>query len=331
LPRRSIGFPLALGIVLTLLTAVLAVGWQVLLVGDWRPVAQGLTTLHWVLIVLGSLFFVVVIAGLVWLSAWLVREMRLNQRQQAFLDAVTHEMKTPLASLRLYLDTLSRHDPPPERRRAFLERMQEDVQRLDHTVGQVLAATRAELRSRAPAEPLDLPALLHSSVEEVRQRHSLPEDAVRLLAGPPATAVGNRAELQVVFRNLLENAVRYSDGDVDVRVSVQRLGGGRVCVEIADRGIGIERRELRRIFQRFYQARRDVQRQAQGLGLGLFVVRQLVRRQGGAVEARSEGPGRGSRFRVTLRTAAREAASAARRERAAAGAGDALAAEARWR
>jgi signal transduction histidine kinase len=331
LPRRSIGFPLALGIVLALLTAALAVGWQVLLVGDWRPVAQGLTTLHWVLIVLGSLFFVMVIAGLVWLSAWLVREMRLNQRQQAFLDAVTHEMKTPLASLRLYLETFSRHDLPPERRRAFLERMREDVQRLDHTVGQVLAATRAELRSRAPAEPFDLPSLLHSSVEEVRQRHGLPEDAVRLLPGPPATAVGNRAELQVVFRNLLENAVRYSDGAVDVRVSVQRLGGGRVCVEIADRGIGIERRELRRIFQRFYQARRDVQRQAQGLGLGLFVVRQLVRRQGGAVEARSEGPGRGSRFRVTLRTPAREAAPAARPERMARGAGDGLPAEPRWR
>jgi len=123
-PRRSIAFPLALGIALAVLTAVLAVGWQLLLVGDWRPLAQGFTTFHWVFIVAGALLFVVVIAGLVWLCAWLVREMRLNQRQQAFLDAVTHEMKTPLASLRLYLETLTRHDPPPERRRAFLLRMQ---------------------------------------------------------------------------------------------------------------------------------------------------------------------------------------------------------------
>lgn len=312
MPRRSIGFRLALGIVLALLTAALAVGWQVLLVGDWRPVAEGLTTLHWVLIVLGSLLFVTVIAGLVWLSTWLVQEMRLNQRQQAFLDAVTHEMKTPLASLRLYLETLSRHDPAPARRRAFLERMQQDVQRLDHTVTQVLAAARAELGRRAPAEALDLPALLHSAVEEVRQRHGLSEASVRLLPGPSALAFGNRAELQVVFRNLLENAVRYSHESVDVRVAVQRLGAGRVCVEIADRGIGIEPRELRRIFQRFYQASRDVQRHAQGLGLGLFVVRQLVRRQGGTVQARSEGPGRGSRFRVTLRTPAREALGARR-------------------
>lgn len=300
MPRRSIGLPLALGIVLAVVTAVLAVGWQVLLFGDWRPMTRGLTALHWLLIVLGSLFFVLVIAGLVWLCAWLVREMRLNQRQQAFLDAVTHEMKTPLASLRLYLETLARHDPAPERRRAFLERMKEDVGRLDHTVGQVLAATRAEVRRRAPAEPLDLGSLLHSCVEELRGRHGLGEGVVRLLPGPTAIVRGSRAELQVVFRNLLENAVRYSDGTIDVRVSIQRLGGRGVRVEIADRGIGIERRELRRIFQRFYQASRDVQRQAQGLGLGLFVVRQLVRRQGGSVQARSEGPGRGSLFSVTL-------------------------------
>jgi two-component system, OmpR family, sensor histidine kinase SenX3 len=315
-PRRSIGLPLALGIVLAVVAVVLAVGWQVLLVSDWRPVAQGLTPLHWVFIVLGSVCFVLLIAGLVWLCAWLVREMRLNQRQQAFLDAVTHEMKTPLASLRLYVETLTRHDPPAERRRAFLERMQEDVTRLDHTVSQVLAAARAEVRTRAASEPLDLGGLLHSCVEEVRRRHGLAEDAMRLDPAPSATAFGSRAELQVVFRNLLENAVRYSDGRVDVRVAVQRLGGGRVRVDIADRGIGIERRELRRIFQRFYQAGRDVQRQAVGLGLGLFVVRQLVRRQGGTVAARSEGPGRGSRFVVTLRTPPRDQAEAAQLERA---------------
>jgi signal transduction histidine kinase len=325
-PRRSIRLPLALGIALACLTAALAVGWQVLLVGDWRPVAQGLTTLHWVLIVLGSLFFVMVLAGLVWLCAWLVREMRLNQRQQAFLDAVTHEMKTPLASLRLYLETLSRHDPAPERRRVFVERMQLDVRRLEHTVGQVLAAARAEVRRRAPAEPLDLGALLHSCVEEVRGRHGLGDEAVRFLPGPPALALGNRAELQVVFRNLLENAVKYSDGPIDVRASVQRLGNGRVRAEIADRGIGLERRELRRIFQRFYQASRDVQRQAQGLGLGLFVVRQLVRRQGGSVQARSDGPGRGSRFTVTLKAPSPLAQAAAHAEP---GAGPP--AEAQWR
>jgi len=142
--RRSIGFPLTVGIVLTLIAVSLAVGWQILVVADLEPVTRGLTTVQWLLIGLGSLFFILIIVGLVLLCAWLVREMRVNQRQQAFLDAVTHEMKTPLASMRLFLETLGRHDVAPDRRRAFLARMEEDVERLEHTVSQVLAAARAE-------------------------------------------------------------------------------------------------------------------------------------------------------------------------------------------
>jgi signal transduction histidine kinase len=113
---------------------------------------------------------------------------------------------------------------------------------------------------------------------------------------------GNRAELAVVFRNLLENAAKYSDAPVTITVRVSKKGDDRVDVAISDRGIGIPARELRKIFQRFYRAGRDVQRTAVGLGLGLFIVRNLVRRQGGRVVARSEGYGAGSRFVVTLRT-----------------------------
>ena len=142
--RRSIGFPLTLGIVLTLLVLSLAVGWQILVVSDVRRVASGLTRFDWALLVLGTVFFALVIIGLVWLCAWLVREMRVNQRQRAFLDAVTHEMKTPLAStapLRRYPG--APRPRPPSRRHGFLERMSEDLDRLDQTVDQVLTAARA--------------------------------------------------------------------------------------------------------------------------------------------------------------------------------------------
>jgi len=310
--RRSIGFPLALGIVLSLMTAALAAGWQVLVVGDLPTVTEGLTTLQLAWIVLGSAFFILLILGLVWLCAWLVREMRLNQRQQAFLDAVTHEMKTPLASLRLYVETLARRDPEPEQRRAFLERMDEDVRRLEHTVGQVLAAARAETRSRAPAERFDLSDLLATCADEARQRHGLQDSALRVLTPPALPAWGNRMELTMVFRNLLENAIKYSPSPVEVTVRAESSSEDRVRVAIEDQGIGIERKELRKIFQRFYRAGRDVQRQAAGLGLGLFIVRNLVRRQGGRVEASSEGSGQGSRFVVTLRTSPRGEAGAER-------------------
>ena len=300
--RRSIGFPLALGITLIVLLMALAVGWQLLVVGDLGPVGRGLTPLHWLLIILGSVFFVLIIVGLSLLCLWLVREIRFSQRQQAFLDAVTHEMKTPLAALRLYLETLGRHDPGAERRLHFLQRMAEDVERLEHTVGQVLAAARAETPARRrPKGSVDLTELLRRSAAEIRQRHQLPVHAIRVMRRRPLPAQGDEAELDVVFRNLLENAVKYSEPPVEVRVLLSETPEGRPMVEIADRGIGIERRELRKIFQRFYRVGRDVQRHAAGLGLGLFIVGNLVRRNGGRVVARSEGSGRGSRFRVTLR------------------------------
>jgi signal transduction histidine kinase len=307
-PRRSIGFPLTVGIVLVVLVLALAVGWQILVVSDARGVARGLTNLDWLLLVLGAVFFLLVIVGLVWLCAWLVREMRLNQSQRAFLDAVTHEMKTPLASLRLYLDTIARHDPDAHRRREFLGNMRNDVERLDHTVEQVLAAARAEEPGRrAERRAVRLADVLDESIARIQSQHRLPDGAISIDPGPDTKVYGDASELGVVFRNLLENAVKYSHDPVEVRVRVRPAGEGRVQVEISDRGIGIPAGELRKIFQRFYRAGRDVRRTAAGLGLGLFIVRSLVRRQGGRVEARSEGHGAGSRFVVTLRSAGRPA------------------------
>ena len=302
--RSSIRWPLALAVILAVLVLVLAAGWQFLVVMDPRPVPAGLSTLDWVMLVLGTVLFVLVLAGLVWLSAWLVREMQLNQRQRAFLDAVTHEMKTPLASLRLYVDTLKRHDPEAERRIHFLERMREDLDRLDRTVDQVLTAARAEEPGRRPPdERVILSELLRDCIAEIRAHHALPENAVRLEVGSNTAVRADPGELSVVFRNLLENAVKYSDEPVQVHVRVGARREGRVQVDISDRGIGIPAGELRKIFQRFYRVGRDVQRTASGLGLGLFIVRNLVRRQGGRVEARSEGSGAGARFVISLRAA----------------------------
>ena len=304
--RRSIGFPLTLGVVLLLLVLSLAVAWhlQILVLDDVRAVQEGLSDLDWVLLVIGAVFFVLVIIGVFWLLLWLVREIGVNQRQRAFIDAVTHEMRTPLASLQLHLETLERHDPDRENRQAFLERMRGDLERLDHTVEQVLTAARAEdSRLRPRFERVALPELLAGCIAELRTSHGLPEQAVQLEIEPDTSVKGDATELAVVFRILLENAVKYSGEPVEVTVRVKVRDDGRVAVEIADRGIGIPSGELGKIFQRFYRVGRDVQRTASGLGLGLFIVRNLVRRQGGRVVARSEGWGQGSRFVVTLKAA----------------------------
>lgn len=300
--RRSIGFPVTLAVVLTAMALSLAVAWQVLVFSEARAVARELTRIDWLLFAFGVVSFAGIIFGMLWLCMWLVREMRLNQRQRAFLDAVTHEMKTPLASLRLYVETLERHDPDREHRKEFLARMQGDLTRLDETVDQVLSAARSEDSGRhVKRETVVLEELLRSCMDEVCERYDLDPKAVVLDAAAAETVCGNPNELSVIFRNLLENAVKYSDDPVDVRIRVRSSNGDRVEIELSDSGIGIPRVELRKIFQRFYQVGRDVQRTASGLGLGLFIVRNLVRRQGGRVVARSEGSGQGSRFVVTLR------------------------------
>lgn len=301
--RRSIAPRLTVGIVLMLLLLALAVGWQVMLWNGIDPRSPGLDTQEWLFLIFGTIFFLLVMIGMAWLCTWMVQEMRSNQRQRAFLDAVTHEMKTPMASFRLSLDTLKRHDPPEDQRRAFIDRMTEDLDRLDRTVEQVLSAARAEERGHNPIrERVDLPDLLERCIEDTRRRHHLERDALDLQVGRTPAVRGDAAELELVFKNLLENAIKYSEDPVRVEVKVEAPRDNRVEVEIADSGIGIPPRELRKIFHRFYRVGRDMQRTVSGLGLGLFVVRSLVRKHGGRVVARSEGAGRGSRFVVTLRT-----------------------------
>ncbi len=303
--RRSVGGPLAIGIVSMVLVLALWVGWQILVWGRGSQIAEGLSPFDVAFFVLGTLFFAVVMFGLVWLSVKLVLEVRMNQSQRAFLDAVTHELRTPLSSFRLGLETLGRYELDPPQRAEFLRRMGEDLDRLEQTVAQVLAAARSEEtpRSRTSRDGVELVELLAEGIDELRERHALADGAVTLVKGRPLRVRGDRAELALVFRNLLENAVKYSEEPVEIRIQVVELKDGRIRVEISDRGIGIPQQELRRIFQRFYRAGRDVQRHVSGLGLGLFVVRTLLRKQGAHIIALSEGAGRGSRFVVTLRPA----------------------------
>lgn len=303
--RRSIGVPLAIGIASMVLVLALSVGWQILVWRDSGGRPSLGVPLDFVLFVLGTLFFLLVLVGLVWLSVRIVVEMRLNQSQRAFLDAVTHELKTPLASFRLGLETLGRHELAEPARRAFLSRMGEDLDRLESTVAQVLAAARSEESPRTRRRPrsVELSSLLLEHVAELRARHRLGAEAVELVELAPMRVRGDSAELSLVFRNLLENAIKYSRDPIRIRVGVAETADGRVQVEVADQGIGIPKPELDRIFQRFYRTGREVQRSVSGLGLGLFVARTLLRKHGGRIVALSDGVGRGSRFVVTLRPA----------------------------
>jgi len=294
-----VSIPIALTASIVAVTIALTVGWQILVAREFEAFAAGFTPVHWLLVILGSLFFALIITVLILQAVWLVREIRSNQRQQTFMDAVTHELHTPLASLQLYLDTLRGRRLPDARRDEFLEIMGEDLERLQRTVDQIIQAARTDLR-RVPRESVDVASLLFACAEDARERHGLEKDAVIVSVPESARVRGDAEQLRVAFRNLLDNAVRYAGGKVHIEVWVRPVSARRLEIVFADRGLGIPASALDRVFQRFQRLPQEAVRAVHGLGLGLAIVRNVARAHGGKVRAESDGEGKGSRFILTL-------------------------------
>lgn len=254
------------------------------------------------LLVIGIILFALIITGLVLNTIYLVREIRRNEQQDAFLNAVTHELKTPIASIRLYLETLKKHEVAPEKRREFYDTMLMDSERLLSTVEQVLQASRTREKKRLlNISRINLTELLQESSKRIKTRYNLDENAISFT--PPeneTTIIGDANELQVVFTNLLDNAVKYSGKDVRVLLAVKSLNKKHVIVRVKDFGIGIPPVELKRIFRRFYRVPSSLTQKKKGTGLGLFIVRTIVKKHGGRIFAESKGEGEGSTFIVQL-------------------------------
>lgn len=288
---KSMAFFITLGVCLVALTVVVNVGWIVI---NWRRVAP---------LIFGVIFFGLIIAGLSVNTVFLVREIRRNEQQDSFLNAVTHELKTPIASIRMYLETLQSRQLDEPQRREFYRIMLEDTDRLLGTVEQVLKAGEARLRSRRKNwQELDFSELVKSALELTRLRHHLTPENLRFGVVPPEglLVLGNPEELRTVVFNLFDNAVKYSGEQREIVVDVRTPDMDKVLLSVHDLGIGIPRSELKRIFNRFYRATNPLAGQVKGTGLGLFIVRSIARRHGGDVYAESEGEGRGSTFTVRL-------------------------------
>ena len=295
--RRSVIFFTVLGICLVVLAVTLNVSWVVL---NWR---------RGVLAVLGVIFFLVIIAGMVLNTIFLVREIRRNEQHDSFINAVTHELKTPVASIRLYLQTLQTRQLDEAKRREFYRIMLEDSDRLLNTIEQVLRAGSVVSRwQRALRTRVDLAELARECVELARTRFHLDDGALTYeehVGQRRPTVVGDPDELKAAVWNLIDNAVKYSPQQVQVRVVLDETDGDRLAIRVFDRGVGISQSELKRVFRRFYRVPAAVAVRARGSsGLGLFIVRSVARRHGGRAFAESEGAGRGSTFTLLLPRAA---------------------------
>lgn len=301
--RPTIIFFIVFGACLTAFAVALNVGWILL---NWRQVA---------LLTLGIIFFVAIIVGLILNTTFLVREIRRNEQHDTFLNSVTHELKTPIASIRLYLETLQRRDVEESKRQEFYEVMLADTERLHTTVEQVLRAGRTSHRRHRPArQPVDISALVRECVEITRTRHpTLAPEALRIVdltvrrhKGDEARrasrviVLGDMDELRAALSNVIENAVKYSTERIEVTVEVGTLDQTRGVVRVRDHGIGIPRAQLKSIFKRFHRVPVPVMTRIKGTGLGLFIVRAVVERHGGRVYAESAGENLGSTFTILL-------------------------------
>jgi signal transduction histidine kinase len=289
--RKTAIFFLVLGICLSVLAVALNVGWILL---NLTEVA---------LLVLGIVFFALIITGLILNTIFLVREIRRSEQHDAFLNSVTHELKTPIASIKLYLETLKSRDVAPEKREEFYNVMLADTDRLLHTVEQVLSAGSSREKNRAMnIEKIDLGVILSDASESVRSRYNLDENVLRMSETADGLEVmGDASELRTVFVNLLDNAVKYSGDDRKISIRAKRTTlNNKVDIFIRDNGVGIPASELKRIFKRFYRVANETSKDTKGTGLGLAIVRSIIEKHGGKIKADSKGEGRGSTFVVQL-------------------------------
>jgi signal transduction histidine kinase len=287
--RKAITFTV-LGICLVAAAVTLNISWLVI---NWR---EG------VMIVFGTIFFFVIIAGLIVFTVFLVREIRRNEQKDSFINAVTHELKTPVASIRLYLQTLQSRELDDAKRQEFYRIMLEDSDRLLHTIDQVLrAGATGSILRRSSKVRLDLGVIARECVELARTRFHLGPEALEYVAHTTdAIVLGDSEELKAAVWNLIDNAVKYSREEVKILVELDALHNNRVAVRVTDNGVGISPPELKRIFKRFYRVPASVAVRTKGSGLGLFIVRSVAKKHGGKAFAESAGQGHGSTFTLQL-------------------------------
>ena len=286
--RKSIAFFISLGAGLILVTLLLYIGW---------------VQLHWknpILLFLGIVLLALIIAGVVLNTIFLVREIRRNEQHDAFINAMTHELKTPVASIRLYLETLQSRTVEEEKRKEFYRIMLSDSDRLLQTIEQVLRTGRMGASRKLNITRIDLSQMIEEALIRARALYRLTPEALTYQPVGPTTIMGDADEVRAAVSNLIDNAVKYSGSSVKVTVQTEKIDDGFVSLRVKDEGPGIPKTELKQIFKRFHRVPGSLATRVKGTGLGLYIVRSVAKRHGGRAWAESEGPGQGSTFVLQL-------------------------------
>jgi two-component system, OmpR family, phosphate regulon sensor histidine kinase PhoR len=289
--RRRLSIPITLSVVLVVLDVLLMVFWIVLLARDelWGGLA------------IGTVGFSVLLCGIAAYMVIAVKEIRLNQRQSNFVDSVTHELKSPIASLQLYLETLQMRHLEEAQRVHFYEVMEGEVQRLSNLINQLLEVGRLDAIGHR-SEPIDVPLepLLRRCAKSASAHHKREESLVFSFDIEPAVVHARPMVLEMIFGNLLDNAIKYGAAEPVVEVQVRIQKRGRIVTRVSDNGSGVPASQRKKIFKMFYRGGNELERTQKGTGLGLYIVRTLVHLLKGTITVREREGGNGSVFEVSL-------------------------------
>ncbi len=299
--RKSLKWPILVAILMIVMLVGLTVGWVLLNISSaWDAGTTNRSAVYWVLLSVGAIFFAFLLAGVILYLIWIIQNVNLNRRQSNFIDAVTHELKTPIASLKLYLQTLHRRDVEGTQRQQFYGTMMEDVDRLDRLINQLLDVARLQRDQQDPSskEWVSLRAITDECVKRVAKQHGLSTEVFQVTA-EDAQVLAHRIDIDVLLGNLLDNAIKYSSAkpQVEVRITFQNQSA---LIAISDNGPGIPKHLRRKVFSRFYRAGDELERRKPGVGLGLFLVRSIVERLKGSITVSERIRQSGATFLVTL-------------------------------
>ncbi|MET0281691.1 MAG: HAMP domain-containing sensor histidine kinase [Steroidobacteraceae bacterium] len=298
-PRRSISLPIVVSVLSVLLTVAVLVGW-VLIIREYQAATREIWSNYW-LLAAGAVSLALIMCVLVLFSVSLVREILEGRRQQMFIDSVTHELKSPLASIKLCLDTLEREGVSETQRHSLRRMALTDVERLSVFVDDILQASRiAHGRRSQTWMVVDVAQLLAGVIDGIRSRYELPPAAITLRGPGKLETFSDPTALEIILKNVLDNAVKYSNDPPQVEVDLQPPGSALLTISVKDHGIGIERSQLKRVFYRFHRVPDTRVNERSGSGLGLYVVQRLVRNLGGRISADSAGKDQGTTMRIEL-------------------------------
>lgn len=298
--HRSLRWPITLGVLMFVTLAVLLVGW-IILSAIRIPNDSQNAGLYIALLSIGATFLTFAIVGTALYLTLSIKAINLSRRQSNFIDAVTHELKSPIASLKLYLQTLNRRNVPAAEQEVFLKDMLEDVERLDQLINHLLDVARLE-KDRVGPQPEDvrLDEVIAAAAEAACRRYQRPADTIRLDLAP-AIVCAPPVDLELIFRNLIDNGLKYANEQQPlVEVSIRPEGASYVVARVSDNGRGIPLSLRHLVFGRFVRLGSELEREKPGTGLGLYIVRSMVARLGGKIRIRDRDRAAGTTFEVQL-------------------------------